>query len=155
MKRLLSTLLTVAATLAGSTAFAVEHEVRIYATGYFPNAVWFQNGDTVNFVNSSIYNLKLAPSSSNCTSFIISGVINANSGPAYYTIPNTTQTNINAPCIQSTSYSYWGGSTTTYTKYSNYTLSLIRGTAPTTCPSTELDSLATDPYSTSNACPLE
>jgi len=53
MQMLLKTALSALLMLTGTSAVAVDHEVRLELRGYFPKTIYVQPGDTITFVNQT------------------------------------------------------------------------------------------------------
>lgn len=122
MKRMIQLTLLIASIFLGSTAMAAQHEVMILKQGYFPNKLFFMNGDTIRFTNTTnetvtISVLDVGPIKTNL----------AGNGFFIYSIPNKSSMSVSVPYFPNR-----------YKKEGNFALAVERAAAPTSCPSAYL-----------------
>lgn len=136
MKRILSIALTLGLALLGSTAVAdpVTHIVRIEGPGYFPDIIYYKNGDYVKFENHSNYVARLRTTTSSSSNYY-TNLISKNSSQTL-SLGTTNSFALKGPYLVVGS-SYFGG--TSYAQYNtNYGISFVKGEAPTSCPDTRV-----------------
>jgi hypothetical protein len=125
MKRMIQLTLLMASIFLGSTAMAVQHDVMILKEGYFPNKLFFVNGDTIRFTNATNETIRIGVPN---VGWIKTNLVG--NGFFVYSIPNTSSLKVNGPSFP---YRYSN-------KQGNFQLEVERATAPTSCPSSYLES---------------
>lgn len=134
MKRILSIALALGLAVLGSTVIAdpVTHIVRIEGPGYFPNIIYYKNGDYVKFENRGFYPARLKTNSGAWYTYNIA----TNATSPTFSLGTTSSFGLKGP-FYLTGNSYFYGPT--YQQYrTNFALNFVKADAPTSCPDTRV-----------------